>query len=105
MQLWLKPSVTAMSSVLYAELAKEADVLVAAVKKVMQSLSGVVGQRLRVGGKMRIPGFAKLTLVLKKGAPPREKVVFGRKIQIDRRPAMKHVKIVPAKPLIDVAVD
>ena len=54
---------------------------------------------------MRIPGFAKLTLVLKKGAPPREKLVFGRKIQIDRRPPMKHVKIVPAKPLIDAAVD
>ena len=77
----------------------------ATVKKVIQSLSGVVGQRLKAEGKVRIPGFARLAMVLKKGAPPREKVVVGRKIQIDRRPPMKHVKIVPAKPLIDAAVD
>ena len=68
-------------------------------------MSGVVGQRLKAEGKLRIQGFAKLTLVMKKGSPPREKVVFGRKIQIDRRPAMKHIKIVAAKPLIDAAVD
>ena len=93
-----------MSATLYADVAKEADVPVAAVKNVMQSLSGVVGQRLKAGGKLKIPGFAKLTLVLKKGAPPKEKLVFGRKIQIDRRPPMKHIKIIPAKPLIDAAV-
>ena len=68
-------------------------------------MSGVVGQRLKAEGKLRVPGFAKLTLVLKKGAPPRDKVVFGRKVHIDRRPPMKHVKIVPAKPLVDAAVD
>ena len=78
---------------------------VATVKKVMQSLSGVVGQRLKAEGKVRITGVARLTLVLKKGAPPRKKLVFGRKIQIGRRPPMKRVKIVPAKPLIDAAVD
>ena len=94
-----------MSAALYADVASGADVPVATVKKVMQSLSGVVGQRLKAEGKLKILVFAKLTLVLKKGAPPREKVVFGRKMQIDRRPAMKHVKIVPAKPLIDAAVD
>ena len=94
-----------MSAALYADVASGADVPVATVKKVIQSLSGVVGQRLKAEGKLRVPGFAKLTLALKKGAPPREKVVFGRKMQIDRRPAMKHVKIVPAKPLIDAAVD
>ena len=94
-----------MSAALYADVASGADVPVVTVKTVMQSLSGVVGQRLKADGKLRIPGFAKLTLVLKKGAPPREKVVFGRKTQIDRRPAMKHIKIVPAKPLIDAAVD
>ena len=94
-----------MSATLYADVSSGADVPVATVKKVLQSLSGVVGQRLKAGGKLRVPGFAKLTLVLKKGAPPREKVVFDRKIQIDRRPAMKHIKIVPAKPLIDAAVD
>ena len=93
-----------MSATLYADVAKEADVPVAAVKNVMQSLNGVVGQRLKAGGKLKIPGFAKLTLVLKKGAPPKEKLVFGRKIQIDRRPPMKHIKIIPAKPLIDAAV-
>ena len=96
-----------MPATLYADVAKEADVPVAAVKRVMQSLSDVVGQRLKARGegKLKIPGFAKLTLVLKKGAPSREKVVFGRKMQIDRRPAMKHLKIIPAKPLIDAAVD
>ena len=94
-----------MSAALYADVASGADVPVATVKKVIQSLSGVVGQRLKAEGKLKIQGFAKLTLVMKKGAPPREKVVFGRKMQIDRRPAMKHVKIIPAKPLIDAAVD
>ena len=94
-----------MSAALYADVASGADVPVTTVKKVMQSLSGVVGQRLKAEGKLRVPGFAKLTLALKKGAPPREKVVFGHKIQLDRRPAMKHIKIVPAKQLIDAAVD
>ena len=95
----------AMSAALYADVASGADVPVTTVKKVMQSLSGVVGQRLKAEGKLRVPGFAKLTLALKKGAPPKKKLVFGRKIQIGRRPPMKHVKIVPAKPLIDAAVD
>ena len=94
-----------MSAALYADVANGAGVPVAAVKKVMQSLRCVVGRRLKAEGKVRITGVAKLTLVLKKGAPPREKLVFGRKIQIGRRPPMKHVKIVPAKPLIDAAVD
>ena len=94
-----------MSAALYADVASGADVPVATVKKVIQSLSGVVGQRLKAEGKLTILGFAKLTLVMKKGAPPREKAVFGRKMQIDRRPPMKHIKIVPAKPLIDAAVD
>ena len=94
-----------MSAALYADVAKEVDVPGAAVKNAMQSLSGVVGQRLKAGGKLKIPGFAKLTLVLKKGAPPRKKFVLGRTIQVGRRPPMTHVKIVPAKPLIEAAVD
>ena len=94
-----------MSAAVYADVASGADVPVTTVKKVMQTLRGVVGQRLKAEGKVRITGVAKLTLVLKKGAPPRKKLVFGRKIQIGRRPPMKHVKIVPAKPLIDAAVD
>ena len=94
-----------MSAALYADVANGAGVPVAAVKRVMQSLCRMVGKRLKADGSLKIPGFAKLRLVTKKGVPPREKVVFGRKLQIDRRPPMKHVKIVPAKPLIDAAVD
>ena len=94
-----------MPAALYADVASGADVPVTTVKKVMQTLRGVVGQRLKAEGKLRILGFAKLTLVMKKGAPPREKVVFGRKLQIDCQPAMTHIKIVPAKPLIDAAID
>ena len=40
-----------MPATLYADVAKEADVPVAAVKRVMQSLSDVVGQRLKARGK------------------------------------------------------
>ena len=94
-----------MSAALYADVANGAGVPVATTKKVMQSLNGVVGQRLKAGGSLKIPGFAKITMVTKKGTPPREKVVFGRKMHIERRPATKRIKIVPAKPLIDAAVD
>ena len=90
-----------MSATLYADVAKEADVPAAAVKKVMRSLSGVVGQRLKAEGSLRLPNIAKIIVKTKKALPPRQKVVFGQPMQIDGQPAKKQLKFVASKPLMD----
>ena len=90
-----------MSAALYAEVAKEAGVPVEASKKVMQSLCGVAGRRLRVEGSLKLPNFAKIVVKTKKAMPPRHKVVFGRLMHIERQPAKTQLKFVAAKPLMD----
>ena len=90
-----------MSAALYADVASGADVPAAAVKKVMRSLSGVVGQRLKAEGLLRLPNIVKIIVKTKKALPPRQKVVFGQPMQIDGQPAKKQLKFVASKPLMD----
>ena len=92
-----------MYAALYADVASGTDVPAAAVKKVLRSLSGVVGQRLKAEGSLRLPNIAKIIVKFKKALPPRQKVVFGQPMQIDGRPAKKQLKIVASKPLMDAA--
>ena len=92
-----------MSASLCADVAKGAGVPNAIAHKVLQSMRRVVGRRLKAEGQLKIRGFAKLMLVTKRSTPQREKLVFGRKMLIESRPATKRIKMRPAKQLIDAA--
>ena len=94
-----------MSATLNAEVAKEAGVSVATAKKVLQALSMVTGRRLKAEVSSKIPNIAKLILTTRKALPPRQKVVFGRAMQIERQPAKERIKFVASKPLMDAAAE
>ena len=94
-----------MSAALYAEVAKEAGVYVATAKKILQALSMSTGRRPKAEGSLKKPNIGKLFVTTRKALPPRQKVLLGRAMQIERQPAKKRIKFVASKPLMDAAAE
>ena len=90
-----------MSAALYADVARDAGMSVRAVRQVLRSLSIVAGWRLRQEKTIKIPNIAKIVVTGRKEMPPRQKCVFGKLMQISRRPARNRIKFVVSKPLKD----
>ncbi len=73
----------------------------AQVKKVMNSLSKMTVETLKIGGNYKIPGYATVKLHQKQALPERERRIFGEIRKISPRAASSVVRIIPVKKLKD----
>jgi nucleoid DNA-binding protein len=73
------------------------------VQKVLEALREVLKDDLQEkGGKVRIPGLLCASVCIVKEQPPREKKVFGKVLQLERKPSRKTVRLVAGKKLRDL---
>ena len=72
------------------------------VQKVLEALRQVLKDDLQEKSKVRIPGLLCAIVSSTKEKPQREKLVFGKVLQIARTPSRKTVRLVACKELRDL---
>merc|ERR1719473_1302360 len=84
---------------IFAALESSSGVAKKDVKKVVDSLEGVVTSAVKSGGKVVLPGICRVVLKHKKATPAGKRMAFGKEIKVKAKPARKVVKIFAVKAL------
>ena len=89
-------------SQLIARIALEAKIDKAHMKNILEILRDILKEELREKNKVRIPGLLCATVRAVPEKPAKTKIVFGKVLDVPRKPATRAIRLMPSKKLRDL---